>query len=87
MNPGAQNVGENACYWQEMLLSLNRSEICLLGVFWANWWVEWGAVCVAQRRGLRRGRLMLQRTLAVESQGIRWVTRQEAKVQLLLIEC
>lgn len=63
MSPWAKNIEENACYWQEVLLSLSHSEICLLGVSQANWWRGWATVSVAQKRGLRRGPLTLKLTL------------------------
>lgn len=60
MSPWAKNIEENACYWQEVLLSLSHSEIYLLGVFRPNWWRGWATVSVAQKRGLGRGPLTLK---------------------------
>lgn len=48
--------------WQEMLVSLSHSGICLLGVFGANWWIVWATVSIVRRWGLKRGPPMLEKT-------------------------
>lgn len=48
---------------QEVLGSLSRSGICLLGVFGTNRWIEWATVSVVQRWGFKRGPLILEKML------------------------